>query len=466
MSNPTAHVEEGQVSTNFPIRQLPREILSEVFVECLPDTTEAHWMSTHSAPLLLCGVCSSWRALALATPQLWSRVGIYINDSTVDASIGVGVTRDWLNRSGSLPLMLRLRHKPCFSFATSRPALVEDILSTFCIHASRWQDVTLDLEGCPPIIFPRLGTLPLLRAFRLEASQHLVIGLPFSASPRLTRLSWPFPFSAPINPQIPWSQMTHLHIAMGTTLFAALETIRLCPLLQEFEVDMRRAPVIRALPRGPIVENRHLRKLDIVVHEDCGLLFDSLTLPALTELTLDTDSDYAYRGRLFPVPSVHKSLLNLLTRSNCELDKLGLIDCGFSASAFLECLEHPSLRTLSLLKVENVYNQPMLTDDVLLRLTDLPSPPSPPVLLPKLAHLILEMCLAASPEMLGRMVYSRRCACDEDEDDEGQLKVFSLVARKLNERDEVYIDKAFANGLDAAITYDEYATGEDDAAVP
>ncbi|KAF8189052.1 hypothetical protein BJ912DRAFT_806507, partial [Pholiota molesta] len=55
-----------------PISTVPYDILFEIFVRCLPqDRFEICQPETRIAPILLCHICSSWRAIALTTPILW-----------------------------------------------------------------------------------------------------------------------------------------------------------------------------------------------------------------------------------------------------------------------------------------------------------------------------------------------------------------------------------------------------------
>ncbi|KII85589.1 hypothetical protein PLICRDRAFT_116074, partial [Plicaturopsis crispa FD-325 SS-3] len=51
-----------------PCRLVPAELLSEIFSFCLPLVVTP---AVDTAPLLLTLVCRKWRAIALATPQLW-----------------------------------------------------------------------------------------------------------------------------------------------------------------------------------------------------------------------------------------------------------------------------------------------------------------------------------------------------------------------------------------------------------
>ncbi|KAF6746880.1 hypothetical protein DFP72DRAFT_822436, partial [Ephemerocybe angulata] len=54
-----------------PIRRLPKELLLEIFILCLPDRHQPV-LSEWKAPLLLTRVCKPWRILAMSAPVLWS----------------------------------------------------------------------------------------------------------------------------------------------------------------------------------------------------------------------------------------------------------------------------------------------------------------------------------------------------------------------------------------------------------
>ncbi|KAJ7451657.1 hypothetical protein FB451DRAFT_1000791, partial [Mycena latifolia] len=59
----------------YPILALPREIASEIFLQCLlpfpvfsEDYKDSPYLST--APLLLLQICREWRSIAISTPRL------------------------------------------------------------------------------------------------------------------------------------------------------------------------------------------------------------------------------------------------------------------------------------------------------------------------------------------------------------------------------------------------------------
>ncbi|KAF8346116.1 hypothetical protein F5887DRAFT_962750 [Amanita rubescens] len=433
----------------FPIKQLPREILAEIFWYSTPEVKSDRMpvqMLKRAAPLLPSSVCSSWRELALAMPELWSSVGIIIRDPDRDPSASAHVIDTWLKRSRTLPLTLSLGQLSLLydnHRSKTKPALVKSILSVFYSHSSRWQDVSLYLYDTRSLSLPQLKT-PLLRSFDLAGlMDYKPIRFPFRESPHLTRLSWPFALDASKNPQVPWHQISYLSISNGMTLFSVLETIRLCPQLEEFTVDCSgsdEADEVANLPHEPIVKNRRLRKLKLHVYEDCSSMLDSMMLPALEEFNLhfpEVDGDF--------YTSVQQSLLDFLTRSNCKLKKLGLSDCKFSADEFIECLEHKASETIRELRIGE---WPKLTDDVLLWLTYPPSSPASHILLPKLTQLTLEYCLDTSPGLLGEMVSSRYYP---ETNEVEKLDDLVLSLQELDEEDETIIQDMVADGLNAKI---------------
>jgi hypothetical protein len=92
-----------------PIRKLSPEILQQIFVACLPCDRNAV-MSLREAPYLLGHVCSGWRTIAFSTAELWTSIHIVIPNVTTSKDEELlsiqrlEVLKEWLSRSGSLPL--------------------------------------------------------------------------------------------------------------------------------------------------------------------------------------------------------------------------------------------------------------------------------------------------------------------------------------------------------------------------
>ncbi|KAJ7022722.1 hypothetical protein C8F04DRAFT_1137129 [Mycena alexandri] len=100
-----------------PLRRLPLDIIQEIFLACIP-THRNCVMSASEAPVLLGRICSSWRAIALSTPRLWSRLHIVepqrlpqrFNGADIAAKAAqrFATTKMWLGRSGNCPLSISL----------------------------------------------------------------------------------------------------------------------------------------------------------------------------------------------------------------------------------------------------------------------------------------------------------------------------------------------------------------------
>ncbi|KAJ7205013.1 hypothetical protein GGX14DRAFT_306305, partial [Mycena pura] len=54
----------------YPVLTLPNEIVSHIFVDCLPSHGRVR-PSRRTAPLLFTRICRHWRYIALATCELW-----------------------------------------------------------------------------------------------------------------------------------------------------------------------------------------------------------------------------------------------------------------------------------------------------------------------------------------------------------------------------------------------------------
>ncbi|KAJ6629807.1 hypothetical protein B0H10DRAFT_1630861, partial [Mycena sp. CBHHK59/15] len=57
-------------SVVYPVLTAPSEIISEIYLACLPSNRRIR-ASAKKAPLLLAQICSQWRATALSTCGLW-----------------------------------------------------------------------------------------------------------------------------------------------------------------------------------------------------------------------------------------------------------------------------------------------------------------------------------------------------------------------------------------------------------
>ncbi|KAJ7130629.1 hypothetical protein C8R44DRAFT_613610, partial [Mycena epipterygia] len=107
---------EGHKALISPARQLPVDIIQEIFTACIPIHRNCV-MSASEAPVLLGRICSSWRTISLSTPRLWARLHVVepVRPYTVTSTLfeeklaqRLETTKTWLGRSGQCPLSISL----------------------------------------------------------------------------------------------------------------------------------------------------------------------------------------------------------------------------------------------------------------------------------------------------------------------------------------------------------------------
>jgi F-box-like len=100
------------------VRQLPPDVMSTIFEFCLPDFTgvtddqlssfSLHMKKDLFTPLSLGAICSYWRDIAWSTPTLWSSLVVHDPSTKHDPDMVTGIAREWLARSGHLPLSIHI----------------------------------------------------------------------------------------------------------------------------------------------------------------------------------------------------------------------------------------------------------------------------------------------------------------------------------------------------------------------
>ncbi|EGO03124.1 hypothetical protein SERLA73DRAFT_70575 [Serpula lacrymans var. lacrymans S7.3] len=302
-----------EAGLDSPIRRLPPEMLSKIFEHCLP-LEEKSQVSTNEpsishAPLLLGRVCSTWRAISLSTPRLWSFLKLVVpcicTDAVVDKQRQIMST--WLQRSGSVPMSLRFIHQ---GYSTSN---LSSIYDTVISYASRWRilDFLVRDKSAIDTLFPifeaSFSSLEYLNVHsdlnKSDGEGHSTIPSAIvnlsSTSLRRLALSWNSMDMSKIH--VPWCGITHLSLmdvrrgAWSPPVFAYLDILCQCPNLIECvlgigAVEQRSPYVFVDLPR---MERLQLRTLESCTQtRRMEMLFEAINAPNLKEFTLEeTHSD-------------------------------------------------------------------------------------------------------------------------------------------------------------------------------
>lgn len=120
-----------------PISFLPNEVLIHIFNYGLNEIPH----SAHALPLpiAVAGVCTSWRAVALRTPELWTRV-------FVTSATPIDHLQTYLDRSGDFEIDASFCHWPVPKHGneiTFNEALLESIVGALHCHAHRLRSLSL-----------------------------------------------------------------------------------------------------------------------------------------------------------------------------------------------------------------------------------------------------------------------------------------------------------------------------------
>ena len=308
-----------------PIRRLPLDVLHEIFFYCLP-THRNPIMKASEAPVLLTRICSSWRAIALSSPRIWSKIHIPLTgDPSFSPEYGMvrdeailntrhqlftgvlqrrcDVVRRWLSRSGTCPLSISITH-PGSILDTPTPE-EKEMFSILLSLADRWSDVDISLPGnlhhtlqanIQPSMFPSLNSLKVnvTREVHLNHIQRPPIEL--LAAPGLRRITIRATETMTLHSdlllRLVWNRLTHITFDSSITDAYFLFLLKRCPNLVFGHF------VISAPPWGDVPNTHQVDQEDVVLpclesleindaglHGIMSITFKAIRAPALTRLS-------------------------------------------------------------------------------------------------------------------------------------------------------------------------------------
>ncbi|KAJ6482141.1 hypothetical protein C8R47DRAFT_585314 [Mycena vitilis] len=295
----------------YPVLTLPFDIISQIFVYCLPPEDDASIWRT-DAPLLLAGICRDWRDISLATHELWNTMHLSLRPHSV---LKVGPLLEfWLPRAGNLPLQLSLVYKSSYGSSSSEDAGLDALSGLISQYAHHWK--TIDL------------VMPFSALFRLPAPKEAFTSLKkvvlncgegqqwagthaklFINSPNLKELH----IIAGVRPPrlaLPWKQLVTLRLDT-TSAAECSKVLAYAPNLATVTASLWTVDV-RSL--APIPPCSRLESLSLTLSHTRGpALLKALTLPALQHLEVDLDASQEIT-----------SFTSLITRSPVFLRRLSV----------------------------------------------------------------------------------------------------------------------------------------------
>ncbi|KAF7316674.1 F-box domain-containing protein [Mycena chlorophos] len=309
-----------QKSIIAPVRRLPPELLSHIFV--VADASTMGERLSRQTKNLVIGVNAAWRAVALSTPSLWSKILLDGAVQHMDPSRKVNsLLSRQLKLSGQYPLTITyISYGHNFSLRGCLALLLE--------HAHHWKDVYLHLGDDDDEIFQTSSVaFPLLERLDVAGSGD-IYAAPAAVDltlrcPKISRLGLSlYSDLSPKSLLVPWTRLASVKLHAEPQFIQ--ETLDLAHQLTSAELyPMRTLP--SDLQQTRRVEHPRLSVLKIhnqeaTLREDDYLhhLFSLLQAPALRELDFEPN---AFKREELDL-SITSSLLSFISSSRCSLTRL------------------------------------------------------------------------------------------------------------------------------------------------
>jgi len=358
-----------------PARRLPPDVLHEIFFHCLP-THHNPIMKSSESPLLLTRICSSWRAIALSSPRIWSKVYIPLpGDPSISSGYGTirdettlsirrqrfaGILRSrcdavrrWLARSGACPLSLSVTYPGNYSGIQNSKddELIHEMFDILLSFANRWRDVDLSMpediynklqDNIDPTTLSSLKSLKLTlyQISRWNNTQSIPIRLLAAPGLRKINISAIQTLHMTGNLIQPiWNHITHITFASSTNDRHLLVLLRQCPNLVFGKFIVNSSP----WPDQIIVDQEavilpHLESFAINgsgAYEIMTIIFKAIKAPGLTRLSYQWFNQHTPGDdSTIPLPTPVIPLLD-----NSTLISYLSLDGGLSSQDTQECLQ-------------------------------------------------------------------------------------------------------------------------------
>ncbi|KAF8876202.1 hypothetical protein CPB84DRAFT_1795940 [Gymnopilus junonius] len=241
-----------------------------------------------TARLNLAAACRDWRRIALSTPQLWNSLLINLRSSEVKRD--VEVIQAWLDRSGNLPLSIRI-----YSYDDPEESQLTEVRNMMDIInevSSRWQ--ALDFRNFSSFPWQLIGNPQdsepsLLRSLRLEPGKN-VISRPFNVfismvSYKSIEIQWD---------RVTWVTLMDFSLDDCLELLKSVQQIRHCTVIGVGRVPSTLDPI----PFNIIVHHVEDLTFDGPYFDLLHEFFSRVSFPSLKRLVINGSEEEFAAGTL------------------------------------------------------------------------------------------------------------------------------------------------------------------------
>ncbi|KAK7464226.1 hypothetical protein VKT23_006392 [Stygiomarasmius scandens] len=356
-----------------PIRRLPEELLSEIFLWCCLSSPICIYYDPDALPLTLSAVCSSWRELVIASPSLWSNYYISTGYLWLNSDPET-VARDQILAS-TFQLCLSRSKNTALSLQTDCLDDGLEIMMSLMRQSHRWYEVVFSAAENTWETLSQLSGLHNLRSLDiLDPNDKILNALsPYLRdAPRLRSLRiFRDALSGQVVDFFPFSQLLNLELRDSKSDYHDLiRVLQNCVSLKclTYAYDSLCHDTPEEFMHLPSVTLNHLGTLEIRLLTNWDLEYSSypinsflpqLTVPSLTKLklTMSTspicpfgrDSAQPEPEPERPFPFSLDTLARLVKRSNCTMTTLYLERAVVKDTDIIKLLWHsPSLTRLTI----------------------------------------------------------------------------------------------------------------------
>ncbi|KAF7302123.1 F-box domain-containing protein [Mycena indigotica] len=400
---PTLLTKQLQSNATFSIDALPPEILSEIFVQCLPPKGclmkgEENPLRANSTSLVFAQVCSRWRTIAIQTPFLWTDIRIHLTSRQRTRGDDGELQTSTLARQAEKLHVLGQRSGSCFvnvklagnggAFCAPDAKLLVTALQR-CSARISVLEVFFGIEGLEAfdnlaakfdLHFPTLHTLrlDLDAGFGSAASSHSGRIKMFSGSQRLRAIMLDVLPSTRLD--LPWSQITHFR-GQCYALSQCQQLLRLACNVESAYFSL--FPGERELvPTDPLVHNglKDLTICECYAPDEEPHVLEYFEFPSLRSFSLSSenaDPDKNWDSDSEQVEILPPDCVSAFLRRSPSLQSLTL-------HTFWESHELDPLASLGITELKITTTSFVVLTDLFGRLG------TAPFFLPKLTHLEVE----------------------------------------------------------------------------
>ena len=365
-----------------PLRQVPLDIMEEIFIRCLPTDHNAV-MSTREAPLLLGRVCGEWRSITLSTPRLWASLHIpssppdsLFDDSTFDLEIGKRCkgAAEWIRRSGECPLSISL-HTSCPRYHSDSSVMQPfgEVSMPILPSSKRWKNFSFRGLNDSFTHFQKIaeGDVPMLESLGITivpgtflqffVATSLMDTSSLLSAPKLRKLSLTYFRENLLSLPVRWSQLTHLTLdAEGPTQFTVTpspltysqvgKVLKNCILLVSCSLRLGNTQYVQTPPFGFSVSPSDfsaspseytftlplLQRFCLVLSDKSDEVFlKYLDLPVLRHLEMSVETS----GFMMPSANRRSDFMDLIAQHGNKLKHLVLDISSLTQDDLICCLQ-------------------------------------------------------------------------------------------------------------------------------